>query len=200
MGGWSLLRLPILRPCFAPIKAGAAASPRSLEDSRALTGAARERGRRLPFQRQKGKGRHASLRSSASPAVLGTSAARATLAQFPRCRIYFDILDWLSALVPLIDKIGRHDPDLAKQLKRASRSVALNCAEGSYAKGGSRIAAYRVSLKEMRESCRARDRSQARLHRSTRAQARRPLPENPRHARAPGHPHAPLSAFVGGCR
>jgi len=67
-------------------------------------------------------------------------------------RIYSDILDWLSALVPLIDKIGRHDPDLAKQLKRASRSVALNCAEGMYARGGSRIAAYGVSLREMRES------------------------------------------------
>jgi hypothetical protein len=56
-------------------------------------------------------------------------------------RIYSDILDWLSALVPLIDKIGRHDPDLAKQLKRAGRSVALNCAEGMYARGGSRITA-----------------------------------------------------------
>src|SRR6185312_8967872 len=82
-----------------------------------------------------------------------TAVAVSTAERTPHMlRIYFDILDWLSALVPLIDKIGRHDPDLAKQLKRASRSVALNCAEGSYAKGGSRIAAYRVSLKEMRES------------------------------------------------
>ena len=67
-------------------------------------------------------------------------------------RIYGDILNWLSALVPLIDQISRHDPDLAKQLKRASRSVALNCAEGMYARAGSRTAAYGVSLKEMRES------------------------------------------------
>jgi len=67
-------------------------------------------------------------------------------------RIYSDVLDWLSALVPLIDRISRHEPDLAKQLKRASRSVALNLAEGMYARGGSRIAAYGVSLREMRES------------------------------------------------
>ena len=32
-------------------------------------------------------------------------------------RIYPDILNWLSALVPLIEKIADHDPDLAKQLK-----------------------------------------------------------------------------------
>jgi len=66
--------------------------------SRALTGAARGRGRRLPFQRQEGK-----------TAML---------------RIYEDVLEWLSALVPLIDQISRHDPDLAKQLKRASRATA----------------------------------------------------------------------------
>ena len=67
-------------------------------------------------------------------------------------RIYEDVLEWLSALVPLIDQISRHDPDLAKQLKRASRSTALNLAEGMYARAGSRTAAYSVSLKEMRES------------------------------------------------
>ena len=110
-------------------------------------------------------------------------------------RIYSDILTLLSALVPLIDKIGRHDPNLAKQLKRASRSVALNCAEGMYAQGGSRIAAYGVSLKEMRESYAGLEIG-VRLHyiKPLEPADRRPLPENPRHPGAPGHPSAKLTA------
>ena len=41
-------------------------------------------------------------------------------------RIYETILECLSELSPLIERITHHDPDLARQLKRASRSVALN--------------------------------------------------------------------------
>ena len=67
-------------------------------------------------------------------------------------RIYNVILDFLERLVKLNAQIARHDRDLAKQLKRSSCSVALNCAEGMYAKGGSRTAAYGVALREMRES------------------------------------------------
>jgi len=44
------------------------------------------------------------------------------------------------------------DPDLARQLRRASASVALNCAEAMYARGRSRTACYNISLREMRES------------------------------------------------
>jgi len=66
--------------------------------------------------------------------------------------IYTVILDWLSDLAPLIERIAHHDPDLARQLKRASRSVALNTAEGMHARGRSRTAAYNVALREMRES------------------------------------------------
>jgi len=36
---------------------------------------------------------------------------------------------------PLIGRIARHDPDLARQLRRASASVVLNTAEGMYARG-----------------------------------------------------------------
>ena len=67
-------------------------------------------------------------------------------------RIYSVILDFLERLVKLNAQIARHDRDLAQQLKRSSCSVALNTAEGMYARGGSRTAAYGVALREMRES------------------------------------------------
>jgi four helix bundle protein len=70
-------------------------------------------------------------------------------------RIYETILDWLSELSPWIERIAHHYPDLARQLKRGSRSVALNTAEGMYARGRTKTAAYNRPLGEMRESYRA---------------------------------------------
>ena len=67
-------------------------------------------------------------------------------------RIFEDILVWLEGLVQPIERIARHDPDLARQLRRASRSVGLNAAEGSAASGRSRTACYRIALREARES------------------------------------------------
>jgi four helix bundle protein len=67
-------------------------------------------------------------------------------------RIYGVILDFLERLVKINAQIARHDRDLARQLKRSSASVALNTAEGMYAKAGNRTAAYGVALREMRES------------------------------------------------
>ncbi len=67
-------------------------------------------------------------------------------------RIYSDMLDWLEQLARLIDQIARQDPDLAKQLRRASRSVVLNTAEATDARGRNKSAKYTIALGEMRES------------------------------------------------
>ncbi len=67
-------------------------------------------------------------------------------------RIYGDILDFLEELAALVEQIGRHDADLARQLRRASTSVALNIAEGMDARGRNKAARYTLALCEMRES------------------------------------------------
>ena len=66
--------------------------------------------------------------------------------------IYSVILTFVADIAELTPRIAHHDPDLARQLRRASSSVALNCAEGMYARGRSRTACYNISLREMRES------------------------------------------------
>ena len=66
--------------------------------------------------------------------------------------IYPVILSFVADIAALTSRIAHHDPDLARQLRRASTSVALNCAEAMYARGRSRTACYNISLREMRES------------------------------------------------
>ena len=44
-------------------------------------------------------------------------------------RIYDVSLEVVGKLVPVVAAIGRHDADLAKQLKRARSSISLNIAE-----------------------------------------------------------------------
>src|SRR5215470_16615461 len=66
--------------------------------------------------------------------------------------IYPVILSFVEEVAPLIGRISRHDPDLARQLRRSSAAVVLNTAEGMYARGRSRAACYNVALREMRES------------------------------------------------
>jgi four helix bundle protein len=67
-------------------------------------------------------------------------------------RIYADVLDWLEVMREVADRIGRHDSNLAEQLKRSSSSVGLNLGEGMYARGRQRNYCYSVSLREMGES------------------------------------------------
>ena len=50
-----------------------------------------------------------------------------------------------SALRPLLDAINRRDPDLGRQVRRASSSVAMCLDEGSQRTGRDRFHLYRVA-------------------------------------------------------
>jgi four helix bundle protein len=67
-------------------------------------------------------------------------------------QIYSVILSFVEDVAALLPRIAHHDPDLARQLRRASVSIALNVAEAWVARGRSRLACYNVALREMRES------------------------------------------------
>jgi four helix bundle protein len=53
---------------------------------------------------------------------------------------------------PCVERIARFDADLARQLRRAGTSVALNVAEGSGSRGGKRRHCYDLALGEARET------------------------------------------------
>jgi four helix bundle protein len=67
-------------------------------------------------------------------------------------KIYAVILDVLAALRPVVAAIEAHDRDLARQLRRAATSIALNCSEGSGSHGGTRRERYRNALGSARET------------------------------------------------
>ena len=67
-------------------------------------------------------------------------------------KIYGVILEVLKELPPVVAAIELHDKDLARQLKRAATSIALNCSEGSGSHGGTRKERYRNALGSARET------------------------------------------------
>jgi four helix bundle protein len=67
-------------------------------------------------------------------------------------RIYDVILEVVGGLRPVIGQIERCDADLARQMRRAASSVALNVGEGMYSQGKLRAARYHNARGSMRET------------------------------------------------
>ncbi len=66
-------------------------------------------------------------------------------------RIYPVLLELVRSLAPLVRQLERHDPDLARQCRRALASAPLNVAEGMYSRGKNRGARYHTALGSLRE-------------------------------------------------
>ena len=67
-------------------------------------------------------------------------------------RIYDTMIGVMGRLKPVVTQIQAHDRDLARQLRRASSSVALNISEGSGSSGGTRRERYQNALGSARET------------------------------------------------
>ena len=67
-------------------------------------------------------------------------------------RIYTTVIDVLRALRPVVIQIEMRDRDLARQLRRAAASMALNLSEGSGSRGGTRRERYQNALGSARET------------------------------------------------
>jgi len=68
-----------------------------------------------------------------------------------RLRILDDIVETVGRIHRLCRLLARHDPDLAKQMKRAINSVGLNSGEGLYARGGNRTVRIESAMTSGRE-------------------------------------------------
>ena len=67
-------------------------------------------------------------------------------------RVYTLVLDLIRQLRSVVGVIERKDRDLARQLRRASASIALNLAEGTYSRGKNRSVRYHTALGSARET------------------------------------------------
>ena len=67
-------------------------------------------------------------------------------------KIYEDSLVVVRWMVPVVAQIARHDPDLARQLKKARSSMPLNICEGSHARGAKRNLHYGYAKGSAQES------------------------------------------------
>jgi four helix bundle protein len=67
-------------------------------------------------------------------------------------RIYPVCIEMVREVRPYVERIGRFDRDLARQLRKSCTAVPLNVAEGSGLRGGLRRQSYDHALGEARET------------------------------------------------
>lgn len=67
-------------------------------------------------------------------------------------RIADTIVELIREMRPAAEAIGRRDADLARQLRRALSSVALNVGEGSGSRGARRPSHYSIALGSAQEA------------------------------------------------
>jgi four helix bundle protein len=66
--------------------------------------------------------------------------------------IYAVMIAMVRSVYALSRKVQQHDPDLARQMRRASSSVALNGLEGWHSRAGHRIERFHNSMGSARET------------------------------------------------
>jgi four helix bundle protein len=67
-------------------------------------------------------------------------------------RVYDEVIQVVKELKDSVAAIERRDPDLARQMRRAMASVALNIGEGNGSQGRNRAARFHTALGSMRET------------------------------------------------
>jgi four helix bundle protein len=61
-------------------------------------------------------------------------------------RIYGDVLQLTREMRGVLNSIGKQDPDLARQTRRALTSIALNTAEGDYQRAGNQRLRFQIAM------------------------------------------------------